>query len=448
MLVVKLEDANNFSKTIEEQKENKRAIVVGINKYEATDNITELSGAENDAKEIYKNLTTINGFKIANEHFLLGERAKQKNINRTISELFRKNTDNTVSLILFYFSGHGFTDEQNKRGYIAPYDMDPDDPEFCGIKMEDLRNAAFESKNKANVLIILDCCYAGIVTRETKKGNYAQAKNVYATAVQAPFPSDGGKSRFLLASSEASAESREKNDCQDLDNTELHSHGAFSFHLIEGLQGKGANPDTGIITFESLLKYLENQVVADGKQRPLWSRFDESSRLDKIRIGISPDQYNNKIKELVKSADLYSRVDGLKIPDLWHFRAAARNVKELADLDNNNKEIPRLIQSINQGLQKLQEQAPIYDWLARNGQKQFIPMTINQICDGLYDDIFYSLAGSMSYEQLCNMDDTNFQYLIALYTEAKKNTTYISENDQRFKILIGRLRATSPRFNL
>ena len=33
-----------------------------------------------------------------------------------------------------------------------------------------------------------------------------------------------------------------------------HTHGAFSFHLIEGLDGKAADPDTGIITIESLKK--------------------------------------------------------------------------------------------------------------------------------------------------------------------------------------------------
>ena len=101
------------------------------------------------------------------DHFLLGGHATHKAIRKTVSDLFRKNTDNATDLIVFYFSGHGYVDE-NKEGYLAPYDIDPDDPDFCGIKMEDLRNTIFGSKNKGNVVMILDCCYAGIATKGTK----------------------------------------------------------------------------------------------------------------------------------------------------------------------------------------------------------------------------------------------------------------------------------------
>ena len=59
-------------------------------------------------------------------------------------------------------------DEENNEGYLAPYDMDPEDPFVSGINMEDLKKAIYKSKNKASVIIILDCCYAGIATKDTK----------------------------------------------------------------------------------------------------------------------------------------------------------------------------------------------------------------------------------------------------------------------------------------
>jgi methylmalonyl-CoA mutase N-terminal domain/subunit len=37
----------------------RQAIIVGINKYQAGENIPDLAGAENDAAEIHKSLTTI-----------------------------------------------------------------------------------------------------------------------------------------------------------------------------------------------------------------------------------------------------------------------------------------------------------------------------------------------------------------------------------------------------
>jgi hypothetical protein len=64
---------------------------------------------------------------------LLGGYATHKAIRTTVSDLFRKNTDSTAGLIVSYFSGHAFIDE-NKEGYLAPYDMDPDTPDFCGIR--------------------------------------------------------------------------------------------------------------------------------------------------------------------------------------------------------------------------------------------------------------------------------------------------------------------------
>ena len=63
-------------------------------------------------------------------------------------------------------------DEYN-AGYLAPWDTDPSDPFVAGINMEDLRRAIYMSKNSASVGIILDCCYAGIIT-EIEEGNNAE----------------------------------------------------------------------------------------------------------------------------------------------------------------------------------------------------------------------------------------------------------------------------------
>ena len=75
---------------------------------------------------------------------------------------------NLWTLFFFISQGHGFVDEETKSGYIAPYDLDPQDPEYNGIRMDVLRNAAFGSKTKANILMATDCSYTGIVTKGTK----------------------------------------------------------------------------------------------------------------------------------------------------------------------------------------------------------------------------------------------------------------------------------------
>jgi uncharacterized caspase-like protein len=144
-----------------EEQAKRLAIVVGINKYEDYPAIDELHGAENDAREIHKRLTTLGQFAVLPNHLLLGENATYKAILKAVSDIFRQDIE--CSLV---FSGHGLIDENND-GYIAPYDMDSTDPFVCGIKMEDLREVIYRAKNKESVLLILDCCYAGISTKST-----------------------------------------------------------------------------------------------------------------------------------------------------------------------------------------------------------------------------------------------------------------------------------------
>ena len=157
------------------------AIIVGINRYEAEEKIPTLYGAENDAKEIMKGLTTVADFQVPNNYFLIGKNATYRAIIKAISDVFRRTLDN--KLVLFYFSGHGILDENNE-GYLAPYDTDPDDPYICGIKIEEFRDVINKSKNNATVLAVFDCCYSGIATRGTRDISQLQTKNMYAIQVK------------------------------------------------------------------------------------------------------------------------------------------------------------------------------------------------------------------------------------------------------------------------
>ena len=57
-----------------------------------------------------------------------------RSIAKSINDTIRKPIDSNV--VLFYFSGHGFTDE-NDQVFIAPHDIDPDDPYVCGIGIDE-----------------------------------------------------------------------------------------------------------------------------------------------------------------------------------------------------------------------------------------------------------------------------------------------------------------------
>ena len=94
---------------------------------------------------------------------MLGPNATRKNILKAVNEVFIR--DPNSNPVIFYYSGHGAVDENNV-GYIAPYDMDPEDPFISGIKMEDLKNAIDNFKVKySSIIIILDCSHSGIICK-------------------------------------------------------------------------------------------------------------------------------------------------------------------------------------------------------------------------------------------------------------------------------------------
>ena len=149
----------------EKEKEIRKAIIIGINNYEADPIIPTLKGAENDAKEIYDKLIQYGNFEIDINHFLLGSHATRRNILKAVNEVFRKG--NEYQLVTFYFSGYGVVDKTNNEGYLAPYDMDTEASFFSVINMEELKKAINNTKNITNTIIILDCCYPPI-TSDTK----------------------------------------------------------------------------------------------------------------------------------------------------------------------------------------------------------------------------------------------------------------------------------------
>jgi uncharacterized caspase-like protein len=398
-------------------EDERLAIVVGINRY----NIT-----------------------FQKSHLLVGRDATRGAILKAISEIFHKPTDN-CSLVLFYFSGHGIVDENN-QGYIAPYEMDPEDPFIYGINMEDLRNVIYKSKINANVVIMLDCCYAGIATNDKAMAQpELEGKNLYALQlkkfIESPLEGSNNKNvkrgKIILASSEPNEKSREKNNCVHPNSNDPHSHGAFSFHLIEGLDGKAADPETGVITVDNLRRHIEKQMIAEGKQKPIYS-ITEASQIENIKIAISLDQFKYKtsqlIKEIEERMDQKSETSGLV--DIQSLTEAAKKVSELASLDPTNKDILRLVKAVDDSLRLYEE--PMIQWLTKN-TLLVRPKTIH-IHPALYDTLF-NLVQKLAYDELKKIDQVNLQYLIILSSEIIRGTEYIQENDQGLRILLLKLKA-------
>ena len=274
-------------------------------------------------------------------------------------------------------------------------------------------------------------------------------KNLYATQLQKmvespaqPDIQNTGRGKVILASSEATEVSREKNNCIHLGNNDPHVHGAFSFHLIEGLDGKAADPDTGVITIEGLRRHIEEQMMTEGRQKPMYY-VAEASRIDNIYISISQNRFNAKIMQLLKDAE---NLCAIKYPssdlnDIQSLANAAKKVGELISLDPRNKEIPRLQNIINDIVRVYLQ--PTSDWLTRN--YGFARPKINEIEPELYDFKLPELVLNLSFNELKEIDQIKLASLIHLSAEVARNTVFESEDDPRLRLLQAKLRGSFRR---
>jgi hypothetical protein len=156
-------------------------------------NVLEISAliCLSDAREICECLKNNGDFEIPTDQLLVGPHATRRKILKAISRIFR-NEDFKCDLVTFYFGGHGIVSknkaDNKNEGYIAPYDMDPDDPYVNSINLEELKTVISTSQNGASVTMFLDSCFAGIaaqgVTRQYGILDIAETRNLYVTKLK------------------------------------------------------------------------------------------------------------------------------------------------------------------------------------------------------------------------------------------------------------------------
>ncbi|MGL5724289.1 caspase family protein [Cetobacterium sp.] len=131
----------------------RKGLCIGLNYLESS----PLGGCVEDAKKI-KKLLSRNADQTKNIEINLitdeGTKITTNSLKKSIDNLFKENSDE-MELILFYFSGHGYLNENG--GFLVTNDTN----EYSeGVSMDFLLNCVSHSKAR-NKVIILDCCHAG-----------------------------------------------------------------------------------------------------------------------------------------------------------------------------------------------------------------------------------------------------------------------------------------------
>lgn len=236
----------------------RKAFFVGINEYKTS----KLNCCVYDAKSVKELLEShYDGTKNFHSKILLDNDATRAGIRRGIRELFSGNGE----IALFYFSGHGFDNEND--GVIVSYDYEEDD---WGIKMSEI----LEEANKSQILykvIILDCCHSGHFGNHGIMGDTSILGNgiIIMTASK--------KNQYAM---------------------EVNGHGVFTNLLLEAIKG-GAIDILGNITPGSIYSYVD-QALGPWSQRPLFKANISSFislRQCEPRIDI------NELKECMKLFD-------------------------------------------------------------------------------------------------------------------------------------------------
>ncbi|TNE51743.1 MAG: hypothetical protein EP344_16425, partial [Bacteroidetes bacterium] len=225
-----------------------RAVVIGISDYE-NKAIPDLKYADKDAEAFAAWLLSPAGGSLPPENLilLLNEKATIGRMADALIWLLESSQPGDQAII--YFSGHGDVETYSRfnQGYLLTYDSPPKVYLAGAFNIRDLQViiSTLSDKN-VQVVMISDACRAGKLAGNEVNGTQATAQNLsqqFANEVKI----------LSCQPNEFSLEGEQWGG----------GRGAFSYHLLDGLQGLAdKNGDAGVNLFE-IRRYLEDHVPAE-----------------------------------------------------------------------------------------------------------------------------------------------------------------------------------------
>ena len=220
------------------------ALVIGISQYRNLAPEDNLKFAERDAENLYSVLISKEGGGFAFEDVakLIGKDATLENIRNKLENWLPSQARPDDRVVVF-FVGHGVVDEK-RRGYLAPYDLNPDQLETTGYPMDRLGKVLSNDVKARWKMLLTDACHSGKITVSST------VENINASVRNVP------EGVLSLSSSRASEQSFE-------DPSLAGGNGVFSYFLARGWMGEAdVDPANGIVTADELITYVKREVGA------------------------------------------------------------------------------------------------------------------------------------------------------------------------------------------
>jgi hypothetical protein len=217
-----------------------RALLIGNSTYPADEhNLQTLKGPVKDIAALNRALIDPGSGLFADIDVALLPEATSARAIRALGRFFGAAGRDDVLLV--YFSGHGKLDRQGRLHLCM---QDTESANLLSTAVSSARiNEFADSSHARNVVIVLDCCYAGAF----RGGDLGDAV--------------AGPGRYVLTSCRGT---QLANDATVDNGTSF-----FTQHLVDGLVGGAADQDgDGYVTFSDLYTYIDRQLRAAGKQIP------------------------------------------------------------------------------------------------------------------------------------------------------------------------------------
>lgn len=131
--------------------ENRKALLIGVNKY---DNLPPDGNLNNCVRDAEKMEIALRRHENKEDNFftILCKNPKHETIRENVEKVLSRNTKHA----LIYFSGHGLRDAKSNREYLVGKDYSTSNPGVCADWLMDTLNQS----EVQEITLILDCCYA------------------------------------------------------------------------------------------------------------------------------------------------------------------------------------------------------------------------------------------------------------------------------------------------
>ncbi len=216
-----------------------RALLIGNSTYPADEhNLQQLRGPIKDIAAVNRALIDKDTGLFADADVTLLPEVTSTRAIRALGKFFAGADRDDV--LLMYFSGHGKLD-QNGRLHLCMQDTETTD--LLSTAVSNVRINEFADASRArNIVLILDCCYAGAF-RGADLGDAV-----------------AGPGRYVLSSCRGT---QLANDATVDNGTSF-----FTQHLVDGLLTASDSDQDGYVSFSDLYAYVDHRLREEGKQIP------------------------------------------------------------------------------------------------------------------------------------------------------------------------------------